>query len=72
VDDAFPRSVSQLRAELERLRAELRKRDGEGDRRGALKIIAEMIAIQKDFMARWPWRSESSTTAPPAAKGPKR
>ena len=55
---SFPQSVAELRAELERLRLELKRLDAAGDRRGALKVLGAMIATQKAFMARWPVRTD--------------
>ena len=54
----FPKSVADLRSELERLRAELRQLDSAGNRRAALQILGKMIATQKAFMERWPVRPD--------------
>lgn len=64
MNEEFPKSVSDFRAELERLRVELRRRDADGDRRGALTVIAEMIATQKDFMRKWPTTMPARTPDP--------
>jgi hypothetical protein len=69
VSDAFPDSVNAFRAELDRLRSELRACDAKGDRRGALTIIAEMIATQKEFMRRWPHHVGATGIKPASSEG---
>jgi hypothetical protein len=54
IDGSFPQSVAELRAALERLRAELKRLDSVGDRRGSIRVLGQMIAMQKSFMERWP------------------
>jgi hypothetical protein len=53
-NDSFPESVAELRAELERLKAELKQLDSAGNRAAALRVIGRMIATQKAFMSQWP------------------
>lgn len=65
VDRSFPQSVAALRAELDRLRAELARSDSAGNRRAALKILGQMIATQKAFMSRWPTRETPRPEMPP-------
>jgi hypothetical protein len=51
---SFPESVAELRAELDRLKAELKQLDSTGNRAAALRVIGKMIATQKAFMSQWP------------------